>query len=56
MLKKQSKKAERTSTKKNKWELIESASKEVNTWPQWKRNLSGVESDYQINTPKKVKV
>ncbi|MCK5243203.1 hypothetical protein KAR34_12210 [bacterium] len=32
--------------KKNYWESIEEADKEVKTWSPWKRNLSGLKSNY----------
>lgn len=30
---------------------IKNASQGINDWPEWKRNLSGIESDYTIHKP-----
>jgi hypothetical protein len=35
-----------TKTKEGYWEHIEKSVKEVESWPEWKRNLSGFGSNY----------
>ena len=39
-----------------KWKELELISAEVDTWPQWKINLSGIESNYKAHVyPKTIR-